>query len=106
MLLNDVTDRKLAAAHTSIQQITLTKGKEKYHIRPFSLMWILLNLGIKMKIARYFPGRKNWYSIEDTYVLIETDSFEIELFNSGYVFDSVKKNFTNLNLGERLKIIQ
>lgn len=91
---------------TEINKLELCKGKET--IRPIFLspFWILLTLGVRTDIARYFRIKFREYSIAPTRLRIETRTFQIGLETNGYTFESQKDFFESLTEIKNLKISQ
>lgn len=89
-----------------ISTFELHKGKEI--IRPIFLspFWLLLNLGVQIKIARYFRIKVREYSIGPTRISIETKTLRIELEANGYTFESQKALFESLTEIKGLRIVQ
>lgn len=87
-----------------IKRLELTKGEEV--INPFflSAMWVLLKLGVKIEIARYFKSFRREYGIKPSALEIETDSFKLRLETNGYTFNSQADFFSKLTEVNGLKI--
>lgn len=89
-----------------INQIELIRGKEFISPYFFSLMKILLNLGVSIRYARYFGLRNYEYRITDTKLNIYTKDFKVELITNGFDFENQLPFFESLNLKDKLKIIK
>lgn len=91
---------------TEINKLELCKGNET--IRPIFLspFWILLNLGVRTEIARYFRIKVREYLITPTRLRIEASTFRIELETNGYTFESQKDFYKLLTEIKDLRILQ
>ena len=87
----------------SISTITLTKGIEVVEPRKYSPLWILLELGIPLNIARYVANGHE-YSIEQLELVITSQEYEFKFIASGYLFERHLNFFTSLNYDDILSI--
>ncbi|SIN69938.1 hypothetical protein [Algoriphagus halophilus] len=89
---------------SDISKLELRKGQEI--VEPIWLypMWILLKLGVRIEIARYFRMRVGEYSIDPTVLEIETRDFKLGLETNGYTFDSQENYFSKFTEIKDLKI--
>jgi hypothetical protein len=79
------------------------KGTEVCEPVYFSPMWILLKLGVRLEIARYFANR--WeYSIEPTTLIIQTQTFKLKLETNGFTFSSQADYFLKFSEIKALEI--
>jgi hypothetical protein len=92
--------------YDSITILRLKKGKETVAPRPLSLFAILLRLGMRVEIARYFGAGPGQYQISDTVLQIVTNSAIIELRTSGYTFPSQKHFFTKEEIKSKVEILE
>ncbi|TMM56083.1 hypothetical protein FEE95_15735 [Maribacter algarum] len=88
-----------------INEIIITKGKEKITPIPFYLMWILLKLGVSIRTARHFDLRGRQYSIQPMKLKIETSSYTIECIANGYLFERQQQFFKGLRYGNKIKFV-
>lgn len=77
----------------SVEKIELIKGEEKCIPGIFSIMGILLKLGVKLRYARYFSLSLNEYSIDRMKLRIKTSNGQIELDSNGYNYEAEKSYF-------------
>ncbi|WP_158281585.1 hypothetical protein [Sediminitomix flava] len=92
--------------YSDITDLKLIKGDELVNPRKFSLMWILLKLGVPLTISRYFwGGRTISYSIGDTELIISTTFFKMKMITNGFTFESQEDFFRRLPI-ENIQIIK
>ncbi|WP_339754508.1 hypothetical protein [Algoriphagus aquimarinus] len=89
-----------------IKRLELVKGNETIQPIFFFPMWILLKVGLRIDIARYFRLRYWEYKIEATILEIETHSATFKLETNGYTFNSQEEFFAKLTDIQELKIIK
>lgn len=78
-----------------IKKFELLKGVETIDPIFLSPMWVLIKLGVRIEISRYFKWRIWEYGIEPTTLQIETQDYKIGLETNGYTFNSQEKFFHN-----------
>ncbi len=97
--------RKLIALpYSVITGIRLTKGREDVSPLLFSPFWVLLKLGVKVEIARYFKVTISEYRIEETALEITTNTGSIGLVTNGYTFPSQAKFFKMIKVLDKLQV--
>lgn len=69
-------------------------------------MWLLLKLGVSLKIARYFQTSSDDVEKVETNLKIVTKDFDMKLLTNGFTFSSQKKFFESLNIEDKLEVIQ
>lgn len=80
--------RAIPIKYSDIIELRLIRGKEHIDPLPFSLMGILLKLGVSVLTARYFKAEIGEYTIEDTILELRTSDYSINLMCNGYLFES------------------
>ena len=82
------------------QSIKLGGGEETVKPARFTTFWILLKLGVPLRIARNFNGTRGSrgpeYIVDPTSVSIESADGSLQLYSSGYDFLSIKEFFGSL----------
>ncbi len=86
-----------------IDMLELIKGTEVCAPYYFSPMWILLKLGIRLEIARYFANGSE-YSIEPTTLIIQTQAFKLKLESNGFAYNSQADYFSKFGEIKALEI--
>ncbi|MDX1427922.1 MAG: hypothetical protein R3206_08865 [Salegentibacter mishustinae] len=96
----------LAIPFKEILELRLVKGKETVQPHFPSPMWILLRLGLKLDLARYFRLYTSEYRIEETVLLLRTGSIKIIFITNGYTFNGQSVFFSQLEEIPALQIIE
>jgi len=88
-----------------IKSEILTRFEETVHPYYLSIFWILLKLGVPLRISRHFANKRREYKIDFMHVVFKTDAFDIDLKASGFMFGSQLKFIKTLELSDVLEVI-
>jgi len=64
--------------------ISLQGGEETYKAFPLSPMWLLLKLGMSIRVARKFKMKWDEYSASPCILILDTQDLDLALESSGY----------------------
>lgn len=92
--------------YSQIEKLELKKGQETTEPFFLSAMWMLLKLGVRIEVARYFRMHSSEYCIEPTELELQTDSFLIHLEANGYTFQSQEYFFSQFSEIEKFEIVK
>ncbi len=85
--------RAIPIKYSEIQELKLIRGKE--HIDPlyFSLMGILMRLGVSVLKARYFKAEFSEYTIDDMVLELKTKDYKMSFCTNGHQFETQESLF-------------
>lgn len=83
----------------------LKKGDEEISPIMLSPFWILLKLGVKVEVARYFKAGNTEYSIAETRLEITLSTGKIILETNGYTFNGQARFFNKIGISEKLEVL-
>ncbi len=89
--------------YSSINKITLVKGKENIRKWFSPILWFLLKLGFTLNKARYF-GLGWGYQINEMVLVLNSEKYLIKCVTNGFSFDSQVNYFSGLGLGNKIEI--
>ncbi|GJM63361.1 hypothetical protein [Persicobacter diffluens] len=90
---------------SAIEQVVLIKGKEKCSPSRFSILRLLLNLGVPLRYARYFRTQISEYAIAPMNLKIEGRNLQINFQADGYYFEDMQQYFQSLPIQDQIEII-
>lgn len=94
----------IPVVETELVKIVLIKGDERVRPIPFTPMWILLKLGVPIRIARYFRVWIYEYYIKQMKLSIQTTNYNMTFVSNGYSFEQQQKFFESWHYGDKIVI--
>lgn len=91
--------------HQQFIRIEVEKGREIIEPALLSPFWILLKLGVRTEIARYFKLYPREYAITPTRLMIVTSDFELRLETNGHTYQSQKDFFLAFSKRYNLELL-
>jgi hypothetical protein len=83
--------------HDQVLRMAIYKGVEAVSPVFLTPFWLLLKLGVRVEIARYFILYPREYSILPTKLSVVTKDFEMQLESNGFSFLSQKEYFSEIS---------
>lgn len=83
--------------HDEVLRVAIYKGVEAVSPAFLTPFWLLLKLGVRVEIARYFVLYPREYSILPTKLRMVTKDFEMQLESNGFSFLSQKEYFSEIS---------